>query len=412
MLYSQRDNILNSLKKEEQLLLSACQLNSDEETLHKIEVLTAGITDWKYFMERAVGTYTAPLLHKNFSRLSNKNTIPASVLSTLKDNYNNTLAHNIRLYDDFKKVTSFFNQAAINFIPLKGIMLAEVVYKDIGLRHLSDIDILVRNKDVEKAKDIILSMGWSLMGNRNTTVHPYSFVKGNSVLELHDKIYSETQHVGRITFQMNIEDYWSRAVKVANGMCLNPSDLVQHLCIHLIKHFYFYELKITAFCDIKEVIKHYGEQIDWKLLRDSSIKYDCLTEIQKILFLCKKYWGANVSDVILEDNKRGVDKELEKTFLNFFRGNIREIAYNLSYKNIPSINRIYQVKGLNNKLKYLLHGIFPSRKYIISRYRVKFKWMIYLYYIKRIGIGLLKLIPILFTKMLNLLHSPTFHRKM
>ena len=74
--------------------------------------------------------------------------------------YYKTLYMNIKFYDAYGKILSKFEEHNIQHIPLKGIYLAEWLYKDIGLRLLSDIDLLVKVSDGQKCIQLLMELGY------------------------------------------------------------------------------------------------------------------------------------------------------------------------------------------------------------------------------------------------------------
>jgi hypothetical protein len=58
------------------------------------------------------------------------------------------------LYQELQTVlkTFKFRAASIAVIALKGAFLAELVYENIGLRAIGDVDLLVKKEDLEKVQ--------------------------------------------------------------------------------------------------------------------------------------------------------------------------------------------------------------------------------------------------------------------
>lgn len=96
------------------------------------------------------GHLTAFLLE--LEKISNDKGVPSETIKVLEKIYYSNLARNMLLYDELSKVLSAFKTAEIDVIVLKGVFLAEQIYKNIGLRPMSDIDLLVKEKDLQKAK--------------------------------------------------------------------------------------------------------------------------------------------------------------------------------------------------------------------------------------------------------------------
>ncbi|MBI5485914.1 MAG: nucleotidyltransferase family protein [Deltaproteobacteria bacterium] len=60
----------------------------------------------------------------------------------------------------YERLSRWFSGAGIEHIPLKGIRLLETLYPDPGTRHLSDIDVLIREADVGRADAALRAAGW------------------------------------------------------------------------------------------------------------------------------------------------------------------------------------------------------------------------------------------------------------
>jgi hypothetical protein len=67
------------------------------------------------------------------------------------------------LYDAFPKITEALRNKGIQPVALKGIYLAEHLYPKIGLRQFSDIDLLFRIEDAEKALEVFTRLGFSMV---------------------------------------------------------------------------------------------------------------------------------------------------------------------------------------------------------------------------------------------------------
>ncbi len=85
--------------------------------------------------------------------------------------------------NELKLISKLFNGSEIPFIPLKGAVLSDF-YPEPGLRTRCDIDILIREGDLNRAADLLKSKaGYKAIGR---TAHDLEFISENRVpVELH-----------------------------------------------------------------------------------------------------------------------------------------------------------------------------------------------------------------------------------
>ena len=361
---------------EDRLLFIGTSLQPDREA---VRALLPEVADWDAVVRRGLATHLAPLLYRTIKVIEAERMVPPRAFAALHNSYNGVLAANIRMYAHLSEVIGAWNSEGIPLIVLKGMFLAETVYKDIGLRHISDIDMLVKDVDVERCKQLAMQMGWTVkempqhsqyVAENFGSAHPYKFFKGDTCIELHVHVHNR----GR-SYAVDISDYWARATlgPLSGGkvMHLHPSDLLQHLCIHLYKHMAGSELKISAFCDIRETIAHYGEAIDWAMLRAESLRYSALEEVQCVLHICREFWGVEVPDALLHGLSESQAEANTALFLDYFQygnpGGPEVMARSMD----TILDMLGNLNGAGDKGRFLLHYFFPSRKYLKQRYRVR-----------------------------------------
>ncbi|HHT9155680.1 MAG TPA: nucleotidyltransferase family protein, partial [Candidatus Tripitaka sp. YC43] len=157
-------------------------------------------------------------------------------------------------------------------ILLKGAALVPTVYKDKSLRWMGDVDILVRTVDMPEVDNTL-----NLLGYKSTPM-PYSpqlqkctkclmYEKNDSPLyiDVHWHLVNPTILKYVYEEKVNIDRLWQEAVPVrigqVNALCLAPHHQLLHLSEHAMKHSY---ISLLSMWDIKEVIDHWGEKLDWK----------------------------------------------------------------------------------------------------------------------------------------------------
>jgi len=381
-----------NLSFEDKLTLTGSKLHLTENDIRRMEDLILSVTNWNSFTDMAIQNGVGPSIHKNFSFVKNSNLIPEVSLSKLKQTYYRSLSRNMILYEYFRNTVEVFSKEGISVIALKGIFLAETIYHDIGLRQMSDIDLLVKKEDIEKCRKLLLDMGY-----KYTELHKSDFIKEldlskhlpalvlNGVsIELHTKI-----HLNNPGFSVNIDDYWERSQQVTlSGMSvqsLSIEDLIQHLCLHLNDHFNDGKLQLYSFVDILEVIKKYYSIINWDLLLESCNSYNCSSIVFKYLLLIEKYFDVKIPDYILQKARANIDVRTEKLFVYYLHHFRKDAPLGIVNRNIETFSNI---RGVKNKTIYLFNDFFPSRTFMYERYGIRKKHLLFWYYIIRLKTGL------------------------
>lgn len=360
--------------------------------LERWQQLAAQIHDWDVFVSRAAGAHLTPLLARNLKTVSS-NIIPAQVIALITSSYHSVLARNIILYTDFQQIATMWHRNGIPVIPLKGIYLAEQVYQDIGLRHLSDIDLLLRPQDMEASLVLASAQGWTVHKEEHQsehfkehfgTHHPFKLVKGATLVELHVHI-----HRASSAYRVRIEDFWQRASTGVLSDCTvqmpDALDTLLHLCLHLHKHLYGSEVKIVSFCDIREFIRA-NDPLDWPQLMARAKDYAAEEQVAAIMLVCHRFWGCAVPDAVtdlLSDKDR---VEVVDKFLMFFRnGNLDTGSkQHLAFK--TRITALAHTGGTKNLLRYLRGYFLPGRSYLHHRYG-KHRLVLNLYMIHLLSFG-------------------------
>ncbi len=385
-----------NLTSEDKLILAGSKLHFTENDIQRTEDLIPSVTNWNSFTDMAIQNGVGPLIHKNFSSVNNFNLIPKGSLSRLKQTYYRSLSRNMILYEHFRNAVEAFSKEGISVIALKGIFLAETIYKDIGLRQMSDIDLLVKKEDIEKCRKLLLDMGY-----KYTELYKSDFIKELDLLkhlpplvlngvsiELHTKIHLDTPD-----FSVNIDDYWERSQQLTLSnmpvQSLSIEDLIQHLCLHLNEHFNEGNPQLYSIVDISEVIKKYHSKINWDFLSESCNLYNCSSIVFKYLLLIEKYFDVVIPDYILQKTDANIDVRTEKLFIYYLHHFRKDFPLGIVNRNIEVFSNI---RGFKNKTIYLLNDIFPSRTFMYRRYGIGKKYLLFWYYFIRLKTGVYRLL--------------------
>ena len=132
-----------------------------------------------------------------------------------------------------QSIKAAFEKAKIPFVPLKGAVIKKY-YPQRWMRTSCDIDILVREDDLEKAIDILKEDFWSVEGKKN--YHDISLYSKNGVhLELHFSIKENIKTLDGVLEK--VWDYTSPKQGTEFEFVQTNEFLIFHLLAHLSYHF-------------------------------------------------------------------------------------------------------------------------------------------------------------------------------
>jgi hypothetical protein len=286
---------LAKLTGENRLLLYCSRVSASKKNVSEINNLLSSQLNWKFISEAAGSHNIRQLLYHNLKGRSNRGFVPTSVMEDLKKAYHETVARNTFNYVELQTILDALHRSGIEAIALKGAALAGVVYPDIGLRPMVDVDLLVKDNELAIADRVMTDLGYSPVQGLNPKqwyrenhfhLPPYHHVRKPVTVEIHWNVARNSSG--------DIGKWWERAIcKNIMGypvMVPSPEDMLIHLSIHLFNHSYDSGFVLRSLCDIFETLRHYGNKIDWKLLQDETAERRIEKQVHSVLQLARKFY--------------------------------------------------------------------------------------------------------------------------
>ena len=251
-------------------------MNQDAERLiallagREIDVHKLGDLDWERIIGLAQKTGVAPVL---FAALKAKDvTPPPASAERIRKIYLTSAARNTRIFHEVGKILRALQAANIPVVPLKGIWLAEWVYGNIALRSMGDVDLWVARSQLDAARQVMHSLGYSSRSKTNrpqalqdALVGETQMFKTNApMVELHWNVFPGEwlRHTARIDEQV----IWQRALphNRENVRRLSAEDAIIHVCVHLAVNHQMSDAALRTLVDLD-----YARQrlkIDWSIV--------------------------------------------------------------------------------------------------------------------------------------------------
>jgi hypothetical protein len=340
--------------------------------------------EWDIAILESVRQGVAPLLFRRVQVAGQSAAVPVEATRRLRQLALMSAAKNLRLYRELAEVLGVLRGVGIDVIVLKGAYLAQAIYKDLALRPMADVDLLVKKADLERTEAILAAMGYAPFHGPHRDedflncqhLHPLARA-GGPPIEIHWTIESPTE-----PFAIDIEGLWERAcparVADVDVLVLSPEDLLLHLCLHTTFH-HRLALGLRGCWDLFEMIRQCQEPIDWKQLQSRAREWRIEKYVYLTLQLAKDLLGAAVPAEVLTDLRP-----------NWFDPKVMSLARAeiLGQASAPSVSatfkRMWSAGRCREKVRLLVEAMFPSRKALGRMYPTSRSALrLYPYYLRR-----------------------------
>lgn len=184
-----------------------------------------------------------------------------------------------------EKAKALFKIGGIPFVPLKGTLVRDL-YPEPWLRHSCDVDLLIREEDLEKAVHILTGAGFQTKNKKD--YHDVSLFYGGAHLELHFNICENIPRIDSALSQV-----WKHTVKISDYEYHETGAFfLYHAVAHLLYHFVRGGCSLKQFLDIWLLRQkgEFDEEELKQLLSTGKLErfYEIICEVSDIWFGGKK----------------------------------------------------------------------------------------------------------------------------
>ena len=343
--------------------------------------------EWQQVIELAGRHNVTPLLYHRLQKMNV--TLPGDLQDKLKQVQRKSALQIMLQLKELNKLLRLFQEKSIPVIALKGAYLTEAVYEQLGLRTMRDIDLLAKKEDLPRIDLELLAMGCvPKQSNRVISQENHHFeykLPGSGlILEIHWKIFEND-----LPMRIDMDGLWSRAqattLAQVPSLVFCPEDLLLHLCLHTIYHAYktlatSYDMRIRMLCDIGEVLRQHGSELDWQGLADRARQWGAGRAVYVLLRVTEELlrvplppgWLASLQP----ENFNERYLEITRDQLLGERSDPKNTLLDSNY-----LARLSGSKGLGNKIALTRARLLPSPQTMALKYPARANsWRIYLYY--------------------------------
>ncbi len=266
---------LNGLSQEIGYINQAISRQSTPKTHH---------LDWKSLKERAFTEGVAGIL---YHRLKNTGIHP-STFSQLRHHYQSVVAQNMIALDTLEKLEHALGSEQIEAMTLKGASLLEHIYPCLGMRPMSDLDLMVRPEQYEQFISLLCRLGYE-----PDSMIPHYLRKGRSIIDVHIHALN-TDRVGNRSklFPSGMEPVWANSLPWQEGYrwIRRPNDVDNTILLaqHLMKHSFSSLIWIVDVCML---VKNQDSTF-WTRLEKRADQLDQTRPLSYALYLTKGLFGV------------------------------------------------------------------------------------------------------------------------
>lgn len=288
------------LTPEHLVLLTAARTKLSDNELRDLQQLADEPVDWQEVLHLADQHGVAPLLHRNLKAACWPG-VPDSVAQEL---YLTFMTNAVRAHQDIAHVQwccDLLENNNIPVVPFKGLTVALQAYGDPALRPSSDIDLLVRPRDYEKANHLFSQQGFEERKRYEWEVTLVSDER-NLTVDLHNAISGR-----HFPVQLDFDGLYSRRTiwPVAKGEihALSTEDAILVASIQIAKVYPSRQIKLKSLCDVEAMIAATPD-LDWAGLLRNARQSGCLRMLLVTLVLAKDLLDADLPDQVLAQAAR------------------------------------------------------------------------------------------------------------
>lgn len=260
---------------EAELLIHCARAQIDFERAERIRELCSAGLNWDKLLQLSQRNGLLPLLFFHLNELCPAS-VPPKPQQFLRDYAQKNSAFNLLLTGELLRVLKVFETNAINALPYKGPATAVRIYGNLLHRQFGDLDILVQERDVWKATELLVAEGFEphfvIPVRKQRAFIRLSYVRlfrrdaGRTLVELHWRIAPRF-----FAIRFDEAGLWSRLekLKLLDTIVSTPAaeDLLLMLCVHGAKDCWEKLEWVTCVAELIRKTKELDWQFVWQQAR-------------------------------------------------------------------------------------------------------------------------------------------------
>ena len=276
--------------------VSGC-VGGDSDSLAAI----AGRCDWNSLLDLAERHAVVPLLAAAVQRLPGE-LVPPAIRADLAERTRAQVLVTLRMSAELLRISQAFAADGVGMLAVKGPALALQAYDDAAMRSYGDLDLLVRDRDIARATQLMLDAGYdaeiplqAIAAGKIPGQYTFRRRDAGLLVELHND--RTMRYYPR---KLPIEAWFARATRVRlEGREIPAPALEDHLilvCVHGAKHFWE---RLLWIADVAALVARGRAALRWELVTQSAKDAGAETMLHGGLLLAAQVLQARLPAEIL-----------------------------------------------------------------------------------------------------------------
>jgi hypothetical protein len=230
-----------------------------QERVERIANWDLSALNWSEFLRLAEHHGVLPLAARNL--IEHGPDLSREIDRTLRSAYDANLRRSLWFTAELARIMQHFERRQLRAVPYKGPLLAQLAYRDVGLRSFSDLDFLISPADFDRMKQALAEIGFRPSAHFTPAVERFWLGKG------YERSFDSAVGPNLVELQwallpyfyavdLHVEDLLARAGRTVVGgcemPCLSPEDSLLVLCLHAAKHLW---TRLIWLADIAETLR-------------------------------------------------------------------------------------------------------------------------------------------------------------
>ena len=235
-------------------------------------------------------------------RATKRHAPPANILCSIQTAARVQTAQNLHFVAALIEIVRYFRSHGIEAVVLKGPAIAQITCGQLGIREFTDLDLLVRSDDLNRATFDLASLGYRRVcenvadsgGPHRQKDTPFVRDVDGVLVELHWNLNPRSAR-----FPLEITGVWSRVQTVCiqneEIHTLGLEDTLLALCIHGSIHGW---ASLKWVLDIARILQRKSDALDWDAaLRRSTVAH-CNRSLLAGIHLASFLFGVEAPEVV------------------------------------------------------------------------------------------------------------------
>jgi hypothetical protein len=198
--------------------------------------------------------------------------VPPEIRQALVDRQRARNFLTLRMTAELFRILDLFSSQGIAALAVKGPVLAMQAYGDPAMRSYGDLDLLVRQQDIRRATELLISAGYvpavalsAIDAGKIPGQYLFSRTESKLIVELHND-----RTLRYFPRRLPLEDFFARQVRVRldarEAPALSVEDELVLICVHGAKHFWE---RLMWIADVAALVSC-QTGLDWESVADSA----------------------------------------------------------------------------------------------------------------------------------------------